>query len=82
LRTRRSGPEPFLPNDLESQRERALAAINAYIENPPGDDPGVAETTDDRRNYHMKAWRRYGAISYHLPRHERSLVTDFCLFCL
>jgi hypothetical protein len=58
LRTRRSGPEPFFPNDLESQRKRALAAINASLENPLGDDPGVAETTEDRRKYHMQAWRR------------------------
>jgi hypothetical protein len=65
LRTRRSGPEPFLPNDMASQRERALAAINAYTDNPLGDDPGVADSTEKRRNYHWKAWRRYGAILHH-----------------
>jgi len=56
LRTRRSGPEPSFPNDLESQRKRAVAAINTSLENPLGDnDPGEEDTTETRRKYRWEA---------------------------
>jgi hypothetical protein len=37
MRTRRSGPELFFPDDIKSQRERALAALNTYLGDPLDD---------------------------------------------
>jgi hypothetical protein len=58
LRVKRFGPQLLFPNDLQSQRERALASMNKYLAAPPGDDLDVADSTNARRQYTMLAWKR------------------------
>jgi hypothetical protein len=47
----------YYSNDLESRRQRAQAAFDAYLDDPLDDSPVIADGTDRRREIVMESFR-------------------------
>jgi hypothetical protein len=55
--TRASKAQRCFADDLESKRERALAAFNSYQSQPLDDCLMIAPETDDSRHRNMESWK-------------------------
>jgi hypothetical protein len=51
-------PMPYYFNDPESQKQRAKAAFNIYLEDPLNDSPIIVKETKKRRETVIESFRR------------------------